>query len=477
MRARSLKWTFLFALIGLVVVQSLIFGGIAAYRLTFELDEQFRDRAVALTQHIAQEAFYAAFLQGGAGLNAMVKGLVDENVLYVQIVIEGRVAAQENPKALELPLGRVPAEVDLQRKTFEGVAYLDVTRALLGRPQDAAQDSYVRLGISLEYVQQELRQELAILAGAAGIMALLGTGVAFALYRLILTPLDRLRACVRRFGQGQFAERARLSRWDELAELAGEFNAMADAIAAMKEQLERDSRAKSEFLTVVGHELRTPLHGLLGYAELLEERIGGPLTEKQEHQLRALRSAGEHLQSLVESTLRYAKLEMGQERVRCDTVQADAVVAEAVAALQPLAAAKGLALSVRAPALTLRADRTKLKQILLNLLHNAVQHSQRGTIELEVRAQSDNVCFEVRDQGPGITPQDQAKVFEPFAQLESVDRRASKGLGLGLAIVKRYTEMHGGTVSLQSTPNRGSCFTVCLPREGSKEVRVEGAGR
>ena len=170
MRARSLKWTFLLVLISLVVVQSLMFGGIAAYRLVFELDEQFQDRAAALTEHIAQEAFYAAFLQGGVGLNAMVKGLVDESVLYVQIVVEGRVAAEENPLAFDLPLGQVPADVHLQRNSFEGTAYLDVTRALLGRPQDAAQDSYVRLGISLAYVQQELRQELAILAAAAGIM-------------------------------------------------------------------------------------------------------------------------------------------------------------------------------------------------------------------------------------------------------------------------------------------------------------------
>lgn len=471
MRAHSLKWTFLLALISLVVVQSLIFGGIAAYRLVFELDEQFQDRAVALTEHIAQEAFYAAFLQGGVGLNAMVKGLVDESVLYVQIVVEGLMAAEENPHAFDLPLGRVPADVRLQRNTFEGTPYLDVTRALLGRPQDAAQDSYVRLGISLEYVQQELRKELAILAAAAGIMALLGTGVAFGLYRLILTPLDRLRASVRRFGQGRFSERAHSPHWNELDELAREFNAMADSIAAMQEQLEHDSRAKSEFLTVIGHELRTPLHGLMGYAELLEERIGGPLTEKQEQQLRALRSAAEHLLALVESTLRFAKLEMGQERLRCEPVDAAAVVQEAIGSIQPLAAAKGLMVKANVPALTLSADRTKLKQILLNLLHNAVQHSERGPIELSVHVHDDEVCFEVRDRGPGIAPKDQAKVFEPFAQLESVDKRASRGLGLGLAIVKRYTEMHGGLVSLESALGHGSRFTVRLPREGGKEVQ------
>jgi len=476
MRRRSLKRTFIATLIGLVLVQSLVLGGIAAYRLVGELEEQFRDRAAALTEHIAQEAFYAAFLQGGAGLTAMVRGLVDDTVLYAQIVVEGRVAAEDNPAGFALPVGTVPAGLALAGRTLDGARYLDVTRALLGRARDASQTSYVRLGISLAYVEYELRQELMILAAAAGGLALLGAGAAFALYRGVLAPLDRLRGSVRRFGARSLDERAPASRWAELDELAGEFNAMAGAIEAMTRQLERDNRAKAEFLTVVGHELRTPLHGMLGYAELLGERIGGPLTDAQARQLHALRASGEHLLALVASILNYTRLELGQEALHPEPLEARRAIEEAAAAVRPLAEAKGLALVTDAADARLRADRTKLKQILLNLLHNAVQYSAQGTVTLSARDEGAWVRFAVRDEGAGIASQDRERVFAPFTQLEAASTRATKGLGLGLALVQRYTELHGGRASLESAPGAGSCFIVRLPK-GGEEGSDEGPDR
>lgn len=180
-RKRSVKSTFILALIGFSLFQSVLFGAIAASRLVAELEEQFEYRAIGLTEHIAQEAFFAAFLQQGVGLNAMVKGLVNDDVLYAQIVMRGEIVAEDNPWDLDLSPQRVPASVHLEKRRMGGTTYLDVTRAMLGRPDDTAQDSYVRLGISLAYVEYELKKELTILAVTALAVVLLGVIVAFLL--------------------------------------------------------------------------------------------------------------------------------------------------------------------------------------------------------------------------------------------------------------------------------------------------------
>ena len=463
-KRNSIKRAFITTLIFFSLFFSVVFGSIAVFRLSWELEEQFKKRATDLTSHIAQEAFFSAFLEQGASPNAMVQGVVDDETLYVQIVVEGNVVAQDQALALPLSPQKVPSGLHLEKRQFQGIAYLDVTRALLGREQDQAQDSYVRVGISLSYVNAELWKEVSIITGTSFVMLLLGGGIAFALYRIFLGPLEKLGRTVKQFGQKNFNVRTPRFKWVEVDELGKEFNTMADAITSMKKQLETDSRAKSQFLAVVGHELRTPLHAILGYTELLEARIAGELTQEQARQVQSLQHSAEHLFELVESILRYAKLEMGQEALNLAVVDLNLLAKEVADLIRPSAQKKGLGLDVVTVTGKLSADPTKLKQILLNLLQNAVTFTERGTVCLCIEQTPKTVEFCVSDEGPGIPPQHQQQVFEAFCQLETAVKRSVKGLGLGLTIVQKYTQMHQGTMTLHSDANQGSRFCVSIPK-------------
>lgn len=463
-KRNSIKGTFIFTLVFFSLFLSIVFGSIATFRLRWELEEQFEKRATDLTNHIAQEAFFSAFLEQGANLNAMVQGLVDNETLYVQIVVSGNTVAQDKAVDLPLPPKKVPSGLHLEKRRFQDIAYLDVTRALLGRAQDQAQDSYVRVGISLSYVNSEFWKEVSIIASTTLIMLLLGGGIAFALYRILLGPLEKLVHTVKKFGKKHFEIRTPRFKWAEMDELGQEFNTMANAIVSMKQQLEKDSRTKSEFLAVVGHELRTPLHAILGYSELLEDRIAGNLTQEQLRQVQSLKLSAEHLFALVESILRYAKLEMGQEVLKLATVDLILLAKEVTDLIRPSAEKKGLVLHVSAHKGTLSADQTKLRQILLNLLQNAVAFTEQGTICLNIEQTPQTVSFHVSDQGPGIPPPHQQQVFEAFCQLDTGARHSVKGLGLGLTIVKKYTQLHHGTIALSSNPSQGSRFSISIPR-------------
>jgi signal transduction histidine kinase len=463
----SLKAKFIGAFVGFTVLFAAIFGGIAAYRMAYELDEQFVERAESLAEHIAAEAERTIALGGPQTLSAMLEGIVGEHVLYAQIVqtraflgteevrVEPPIVlAEKKQSALELP---PEGATGLERGRLpDGTAFLD-----LKRPWKLG---YVRLGISLEYIADEVRLDLWIVAGVSAALVLLGTLSAFWLYRSILSPLEQLALSVRAFGRGDFRARAKLRTHRELEALAHEFNRMADSIVQMKEELERSSRAKSEFLTIMGHELRTPLNALLGHAQLLGEQLEGTLNTAQRERLAAILRAGEHLSELLENVLRFAKLEMGQERLVREPCDVTTVVQEALSSVQALAAQKGIELRFQPiESVQIRADRTKLRQILINLLTNGIKYTDRGFVEVRVERYDSAVRFTVRDSGRGIAPEDQSQLFQPFTRLSRT--RSSEGLGLGLAIVKRYVEMHGGQVWVESQVGQGSAFSFTIPYE------------
>lgn len=468
MKCLSLKVKFIGAFVGFTVLFAVLSGGIAAYRMAYELDEQFVERAKEMTVHIATEAERTLSLGSPHNLSLMLEGIVGGHVLYAQIVqthffvgeqrfpMEPAIVLTEKKQESlqELP----PEETgELKRRRLaEGTPYLDLKRPW--------RFGYVRLGVSLEYIADEVRLDILIILGVSTGLILIGMLVAFMLYRSILRPLEQLAASVRAFGQGDFRARAALRTHEELEALAGEFNRMADSIVQMKAELERSSRAKSEFLTVMGHELRTPLNALLGHAQLLSEQVEGTLNAAQQERLTAILRSGEHLSELLEVVLRFAKLEMGQERLLVEPCDIHAVITEALSSVQALAASKGIELGFRpVGSVTISADRTKLRQILINLLMNGIKYTERGFVEVSVEPGAVEVRFAVRDSGRGIAPQDHVQLFQPFTQLGPTKTRASDGLGLGLAIVKRYVELHGGRVWVESQLGEGSTFFFTIP--------------
>ena len=226
------------------------------------------------------------------------------------------------------------------------------------------------------------------------------------------------------------------------------------------------NRAKSEFLARMSHELRTPLNAIGGYTELIELGIHGPVTDQQRQALARVRRAQEHLLTLINDILSFAKLEAGQVHVAPADVPVVPLVEELAALVLPEAAARGLALAVDAgaPDVVARADRDRLLQVLLNLTSNALKFTERGGLRLTAATAADWVELSVHDTGIGIPADRMEAIFDPFVQARGTEAERRGGVGLGLAISRELTRMMGGDLSVTSAEGVGSTFRVRVPR-------------
>ena len=235
---------------------------------------------------------------------------------------------------------------------------------------------------------------------------------------------------------------------------------------AARAEAEAANRAKSEFLAVMSHELRTPLNAIGGYAELMEMGIRGPVTGQQREDLARIQWSQRHLLGLINEVLNYAKLETGSVSFAVEDVHVAEVLGETEGLVSPQARAKGLAMDVAAcaPDLLVRADREKLRQVLVNLLSNAVKFTDRGgRVDLSCHSADGEIRILVRDTGIGIPADRLAAIFEPFVQVRNDLTRTAEGTGLGLAISRDLVVGMGGDLSVESRLGEGSTFTVRLP--------------
>ena len=224
------------------------------------------------------------------------------------------------------------------------------------------------------------------------------------------------------------------------------------------------SQAKSDFMATMSHELRTPLTALTGYGELLAEQIVGPLTVQQADVVERMRSVTHHLAVVIDEILTFSNLEAGRESIRPGPVDLSTLVASVMAVVEPLARGKGIALPFEVPAgLHLFTDPDKVRQILVNLVGNAIKFTDAGHVRLDVSASGDGVMFRIEDTGIGIRAVDRSRLFQPFTQLESGLTRRHGGTGLGLFISRRLAALLGGEVTVESEVNKGSVFTLTLP--------------
>ena len=260
-----------------------------------------------------------------------------------------------------------------------------------------------------------------------------------------------------------------------MAEELARRSALAIENAELFQAAAAANRAKSEFLANISHELRTPLNAILGYTQLLSDGITGPVTDAQQHQLRRVRASATHLLGLIDEVLSFSRLEAGREAAAfADTDVAD-VLEEAMALVRPLAAARDLSLELVAPPLVdgeplrIVTDVLKLRQILVNLLNNAVKFTDDGSVTLATQLDGDHIVFSVRDTGIGITAEHQERVFEPFWQVEQAPSRRVGGTGLGLSVTRRLARLLGGDVQVLSAIGEGTTFEVRLPRVAPRE--------
>jgi signal transduction histidine kinase/CheY-like chemotaxis protein len=234
-------------------------------------------------------------------------------------------------------------------------------------------------------------------------------------------------------------------------------------------QLQEADNHKSLFLASMSHELRTPLNAILGFSELLIDSQDGQFSPTTKARfLEQIHSSGKHLLGLINDVLDLSKVEAGQVELRLQTVGVAAVVEQVLGTVEPLAAAKGIRLEAEtAGAGEILADGGKLKQMLLNLVSNAIKFTpEDGTAKVVARRLNDSIELAVSDTGMGIAQKDQARIFEAFQQVDSGASRNQSGTGLGLTLTRRFAHLHGGQVRVESDLGRGSTFIITLPLNG-----------
>lgn len=249
--------------------------------------------------------------------------------------------------------------------------------------------------------------------------------------------------------------------------------AQARRLEEVNEQLRRATEAKSYFLATMSHELRAPLNSIIGFTELLLDETYGKLTERQREFLRDVQRASGHLYKLINDVLELARMEAGRITLQPAPVGVNQLFRDVFSLMRAAASEKNqrLEFSVQPDDLMVMADEHRAKQVLVNLISNAIKYSPPNTpIRVEARPSGDEVLFSVADQGPGIAPEDHERIFREFERIERGPYQATSGFGLGLPLAKYLVERHGGRIWLESTLGAGSTFYFTLPRfEAPKE--------
>ncbi|AHG89268.1 ATP-binding region ATPase domain protein [Gemmatirosa kalamazoonensis] len=391
-----------------------------------------------------------------------------------------------------------PATAPRRESTARGVALTrpDVGPVLTAEAGVTATPLVIVFELAQRRVLARPRAIVLTLAGVSLALLALGAVITWGISRRITRPIASLTAAAESLARGDYEARARASGDDEIARLATSFNHMAEEISAMRAALERESaeasaanvalarsntelltarevaetasRAKSAFLATMSHELRTPLNAIGGYAELMELGIHGPVTDDQRRDLDRIRVSQQHLLGLVSAILDLSRIERGDVSYQLAPVAIDAVLAGLDALVGPQASASGLVMEYVpcTTGLAAMADGEKLRQILLNLLSNAIRYTPAGgSVVIGARALDDaRIEISVRDTGVGIPDEKQAQIFEPFVQLDRSLTNVREGVGLGLAISRDLARGMGGDLAVASRIGRGSCFTLTLPR-------------
>ena len=241
-----------------------------------------------------------------------------------------------------------------------------------------------------------------------------------------------------------------------------------------KEKAENLAKLKSEFLNQVSHELRTPLAVIIGYIECITDGLYGEIETKHHEILQVVAKQSTHLKNMIDQILIYSRLEAGKQPVRLEDLQLTKIVSELRETFEFLCRQKGIDLYWELPRdpLPVRSDAVRLKEVVSNLLQNAVKYTDRGSITVRVAPlpSTESVTVEVKDTGMGISEHHLTSIFEPFMQAHKTSSENSRGgIGLGLSIVKKHLEQVKGTIDVESELGKGSTFRVVLPRNYEKQ--------
>jgi signal transduction histidine kinase len=339
----------------------------------------------------------------------------------------------------------VPAIAALER-AIDGAE-----RALRERSRKKAQDA--------ETATDDAYRTAVLLLVVGALVALL---IAVWLTRSISRPVRDLEEGMHAVANGEFDHRLAIGpeRRDEFGRLAASYTAMATQLAEL-------DRLKAQFVSVASHELKTPINVIMGYLQLLEEQVYGPLTDKQLDVLRTLEAQADSLSRLVQHLLDVSRFEAGEARLDPQDLALHPFLDELDQTFRVLAIQREVAFTVSARGAVperVSWDVDRINEVLGNLLANAFKFTEAGGhVDLVVTAVGERVYIEVRDTGAGISPEQLPQIFDKFFQADNQTAASAKGSGLGLAIAKEIVEAHGGTIAVESELGRGTTFSIMLP--------------
>ena len=302
---------------------------------------------------------------------------------------------------------------------------------------------------------------IGVAAGSVVVALLLG----FLISRSLVGPIRKMDTRLAAIASGDFSGHVDVPNRDELGDLATNLNRMNDQLGRLYGELETASRHKSEFLANMSHELRTPLNAVIGFSEVLQDRMFGDLNDKQAEYVADIHTSGRHLLALINDILDLSKIEAGRMDLQITPFALSDVVQNSVALSRERATLEGIALGLEVdPDIgVINADERMVKQVLFNLLSNALKFTAKGGhVGVSAHTDGDDVVVSVRDDGVGIAAADQGRIFDEFQQVGT--SHLQEGTGLGLAISRRFIELHGGSLRVESEPSHGSTFTFTLPR-------------
>jgi signal transduction histidine kinase len=313
----------------------------------------------------------------------------------------------------------------------------------------------------------------ALLIGAAGL-------VAFALARDVHTDVSFVRRRIAEMGRAKNQPAGSVipvGSVDQVGLLTSAFNVLVDRFAAAERAYRQDlsgalayDRDRSAFLAALSHELRTPLNAILGFTDVLLSEVDGPLGTEAREGLTVVRHSGGHLRALIDDILDLSALESGELRLSSCAVDVMPIAGDVVREARVAALAKGLTLTLKGAAAVAWADERRIRQILGNIIGNAVKYTEIGRVDVRVTSVPDAVVVTVSDTGPGIARQDHEAIFQEYWQSTAARVRRA-GTGLGLAIARRLVVMHGGRIELDSEIGKGSTFRIVLPIEPPPDTR------
>jgi signal transduction histidine kinase len=327
-------------------------------------------------------------------------------------------------------------------------------------------------------------RDLTTLLVILGVAAAVAAAIAWFFANRITQPLRQLADMVRRYTQGDMDARTDIKSENEIGQLGASFNSLAEQLSnslltleelvldaqIAREAAERADQVKSAFLASMSHELRTPLNSVINFTKFVQRGVMGPTTDKQNETLEKVVQSAKHLLALINDVLDISKIESGSLALfKEDNVNLREILETAVSTTHGLIEDKPITIKTEIPQALpiIHADRQRMLQVLLNIVSNAAKFTQQGSITIGARVKPDALELYVKDTGPGIAPEDQALVFEPFKQTNTGLRQGG-GTGLGMPISKSLVEAHDGTLQLDSTPGTGTTFTIRLPITASQ---------